>query len=75
MKLDLGMFEEYFKKGKNFEITEEEYVKSVNKALPQTRYLQTSSPVAKMAHAFNFRLKVEERIHRVLVFTKLEGRK
>lgn len=69
-KLDLSLFEKHFEKGENFEITEEEYEKGVKTKLPQTKYLETGSPVAKMAHKFNYKLKVEERIHKVLVFTK-----
>lgn len=74
-KLDLSLFEAYFKEGENFEITEEEYEKEVKKKLPGLRYLETRSPVAKMAHEFDYSLKVEERIYKVLVFTKLEDRK
>ena len=56
--------------GKNFEITEEEYVNSVKKKLPQTQYFESRSPVACKAREFGYKVRVEERVHRVLVFTK-----
>lgn len=68
--LDLSSFEQLFQKGENFEITEEQYEEKVKKKLPQTNYLKKRSPVARKARDFGYMLHVEERIHRVLVFTK-----
>ncbi len=68
--LDLSSFEQLFQKGENFEITEEQYEEKVKKKLPQTNYLKKRSPVARKARDFGYKLYVEERIHRVLVFTK-----
>lgn len=71
--LDLSSFEQLFQKGENFEITEEQYEEKVKKKLPQTNYLKKRSPVARKARDFGYKLHVEERIHRVLVFTKNEN--
>lgn len=68
--LDLSSFEQLFQKGENFEITEDQYEEKVKKKLPQTNYLKKRSPVARKARDFGYKLHVEERIHRVLVFTK-----
>ncbi len=68
--LDLTLFEKHFSEGKNFEITEEEYVNNVKKKLPQTQYFVSRSPVACKAREFGYKVRVEERVHRVLVFTK-----
>jgi len=70
--LDLSLFEPFFRGGENFEITEAEYEKGVKKKLPDVKYLQSRSPVARKAHENGYRLKVEERIQRVLIFTKME---
>ena len=69
-KLNLSLLEPYFKTGKDFEITEEQYEANVNRKLPESKYLVKQSPVAKRAKEAGYTLKVEERIHRVLIFTK-----
>lgn len=69
--LDLSSFEPYFRGGKNFEMTEEQYVENVRRKLPETKYLEKRSPVSRKARDFGYKLRVEERIHKVLIFTKV----
>ena len=70
-KLDLSLLEPYFEKGKDFELTAEQYEEKVKKPLPQTKYhITKKSPLAKLAHENGFSVQVEERVHRVLVFKK-----
>lgn len=70
-KLDLSPLEPYFKKGKDFELTAEQYEEKVRKPLPKTEYhIKKTSPLAKLAQKQGFSIQVEERVHRVLVFTK-----
>ena len=71
-KLNLSLLEPYFQKGKDFEITEEQYEENVKKKLPESKYLVKKSPVAKKAQEAGYTVKIEERIHRVLIFTKTE---
>lgn len=72
-KLDLSSFEPFLEQGGKFEITEEQYVKNVKKDMPATDYLKKSSPLAKLAKKYGFKIHVEERIQRVLIFTKRES--
>lgn len=75
-KLDLSQLEPYFKKGKDFELTAEQYEEKVKKPFPQTKYYITKkSPLAKLAQEQGFSVQVEERVHRVLVFTKDKNQK
>ena len=74
-KLDLSEFEKAFAEEKDFELTEEEYKKWVNKELPQSKYFEKRSPVAKKAKEAGYEMRVEERIHRVVIFTKKEDNK
>ena len=70
-KLDLSLLEPYFQKGENFELTEAQYEEKVKKALPKTEsYIRKTSPLAELATKSGYSIKVEERVHRVLVFTK-----
>ena len=69
--LDLSSFEPYFRSGKYFEMTEEQYVENIRRKLPETKYLEKRSPVARKARDFGYKLRVEERIHKVLIFTKV----
>ncbi len=71
-KLDLSSFESLMKQGNNFEMTEEQYEMAIKKAMPQTGYLRTKSPVAKLAKKYGYKIQVEERIHRVITFQKKE---
>lgn len=71
-KLDLSSFAPLLEQGKNFEITEEQYEENVKKGMPATNYLKKSSPLAKLAKEYGYRIQVEERIHRVMIFTKQE---
>ena len=59
--------------GGKFEITEEQHVKNVKKGMPATDYLKKSSPLAKLAKKYGFKIQVEGRIQRVLIFTKKAG--
>lgn len=70
--LDLSLFEPLLEQGHNFEVTEEQYVNHVKKTMPQTNYLKKSSPVAKLAREHGYKIQVEERIHRVLIFIREE---
>lgn len=63
-------FEKHFSDEKDFEITEEEYVNNVKKKLPQTQCFESRSPVACKAREFGYKVRMEDRVHRVLVFTK-----
>lgn len=74
-KLDLSAFEPLLKQGNNFEVTEEEYENNVRKAMPETNYLKKNSPVAKLAKEYGYKLRVEERIQRVLIFTSGDEKK
>ncbi len=69
-KLDLSSFEPLMKSGNDFEVTEEQYERAIRKAMPETNYLKKNSPVAKLAKENGYKIQVEERIHRVLVFQK-----
>lgn len=71
-KLNLSALEKLFEQGKNFEFTEEQYEKTVKKSMPKTDYLKRGSPVARKAKEHGYKIRVEERKHRVLVFTKAE---
>lgn len=73
-KLDLSSFAPLLEQGKNFEITEEQYVENVKKRMPATDYLKKGSPLATLAKKCGFRIQVEQRIQRVLIFTKREKR-
>ena len=42
--LDLSSFEPYFRSGKNFEMTEEQYVENIRRKLPETISGCTKSP-------------------------------
>lgn len=73
-KLDLSALEELLKQGeKTFEMTAEQYEETVKKPLPQTAYLKWRSPVAAKAKEFGYKIQVEERVHRVLIFAKKDG--
>lgn len=52
-------------------MTEEQYVENVRRKLPETKYLEKRSPVSRKARDFGYKLRVEERIHKVLIFTKV----
>lgn len=69
-KLDLSAFETLLEQGNNFEVTEAQYENSVRKAMPKTDYLKKKSPVAKLAKEYGYKIQIEERIHRVMLFTK-----
>lgn len=69
-KLDLSTFEALLEQGNNFEVTEEQYENSVRKAMPKTDYLKKKSPVAKLAKEYGYKIQIEERIQRVMLFTK-----
>lgn len=69
-QLDLSSFEPLMKLGKDFEVTEEQYEKAIKKPMPQTNYLKKNSPVATLAKKNGYKIQVEERIHRVLIFRK-----
>lgn len=70
-KLDLSLLEPYFEKGEDFELTAEQYEEKVKKPLPKTEYhIKKKSPLAKMAQELGYSIQVEERIQRVLIFTK-----
>lgn len=69
-KLDLSALIPLLKQGHSFELTEEQYKEKIKRALPKTDYLKRSSPVAKKAKEYGYKIQVEERIHRVLIFTK-----
>lgn len=74
-KLDLSTFEPLLKQGNNFEITQEQYENAIKKEMPKTDYLRRNSPVAKLAKEYGYRIQVEERIHRVMVFEKVRETK
>lgn len=69
-KLDLSSFETEFQRGNDFEVTEAQYNERVQKTMPQTHYLRTNSPVAMLAREYGYTMQVEERIQRIIVFTK-----
>lgn len=69
-KLDLSSFEPLMKLGNDFEVTEDQYERAIKKAMPETNYLRKKSPLAKLAKENGYKIHVEERIHRVLVFRK-----
>lgn len=69
-KLDLSALTPLLKQGKSFELTEKQYEERIKRAMPKTDYLKRSSPVARKAKEYGFTLSVEERVHRVLIFTK-----
>lgn len=72
-KLDLSSFEPLLEKGDSFEVTEEQYEEAVRKTMPASDYLRQKSPLAKLAKEHGYKIQVEERIHRVLIFKKQEG--
>lgn len=72
-KLDLSSFETLLRQGNDFEVTEEQYENDVQKEMPKTYYLRTTSPVATLAKKYGYQIQIVERIHRVLIFTKQEG--
>lgn len=71
-KLDLSELTPMLEQGRSFELTEKQYEEKIKRAMPKTDYLKRRSPVAKEAKARGFTLAVEERVHRVLIFTKKE---
>lgn len=71
-KLNLSAFEPLLEQGNRFEVTEEQYENSVGTTMPKTYYLKKNSPVAKLAKEYGYQIQVEERIHRVMIFTKKE---
>lgn len=71
-KLDLSALIPLFEQGRPFELTEKQYEERIKKPLPQTNYLKRNSPVAKEAKKHGFTIQVDERVHRVLIFTKNE---
>ena len=73
-KLDLSSFEAMLQQGRSFELTEAQYEENIKSHMPQTNYLKKNSPVAKKAKEYGYQVCVEERIHRVLIVTKLEDR-
>lgn len=73
-KLDLSSFEKMLQQGKSFELTEAQYEENIKRHMPQTDYLKRNSPVAKKAKEYGYQVQVEERIHRVLIVTKMEDK-
>lgn len=71
-KLDLSALTPLLERGSSFELTEKQYEEKIKRAMPKTYYLKRNSPVAKQAKEHGFTLTVEERVHRVLIFTKNE---
>lgn len=71
-KLDLSELIPLLEQGQSFELTEKQYEEKMQRALPKTDYLKRSSPVAKKAKEYGYKIQVEEQIHRVLIFTKTE---
>lgn len=70
--LDLSSLKSLFEKGKSFELTEQQYEEQIKRALPQTEYFERRSPVAREAKKYGYKIQVEERIHRVVIFKKME---
>lgn len=70
--LNLTDFAALMAKGDDFEVTQAQYEAYVKKSMPSTRYLQTGSPLKELAREQGYALKVEDRIHRVLIFSKKE---
>lgn len=71
-KLDLTALIPLLSEGVSFELTEKQYEEKIKKPLPKTYYLKTRSPIAKVAKNYGYIIQVEERVHRVLVFSKAE---
>lgn len=71
-KLDLSALIPLLEKGDSFELTEKQYEEKIKKSVPKTDYLKRNSPVAKKAKEYGYKIQVEERVHRVLVFKKEE---
>ena len=58
-KPNLSSFEVLFKSGKNFSITEEQYLQESGLQFPQQPYLQNNSALAKMAKFYGYEIKVK----------------
>lgn len=69
-ELDLSALIPLLEEGKSFELTEEQYEEKIKRNVPGTDYLKRRSPVARKAKDYGFSLNVEDRSHRVLIFTK-----
>lgn len=72
-QLDLSALIPLLERGQPFELTEKQYEEKIKKEFPKTDYLKRNSPVARKAKEYGYKIQVEERIHRVLIFTKKEG--
>lgn len=68
-QLDLSALIPLLERGQPFELTEKQYEEKIKKELPKKR----NSPIARKAKEYGYKIQVEERIHRVLIFTKKDG--
>ena len=60
-----------FKKGKNFSLSREEYIRLTGADIPQSAsYTRSSSAIAKRAKEYGYQITV---IPETLVFTRIDG--